>query len=193
MWDFASSAGLGLLLGLSLAAPPGPMNALIAAHATQNGFGRAVRVGLAAPIVDTFYLLVVTFGVARLFDLNRHQMILGLAGALLMAYLAWSTARMEPSRASRLPGFWVMTGLSLTNPYQIGWWVTAGTAFLLAEGAPGAVGFVGGIFSWVFVFAFLMSHGAKRWSWFTPVTQVASADLLVLFALLLATRALSGV
>lgn len=168
------------------------MNAIIASHATRHGAAQAIRVGLAAPLVDTLYLLVVTFGLARAVRLEPFQAPLALGGALLMAVLAWQTTRGSLRPQANLPGFTAMTVLSLTNPYQIGWWLTAGVGFLLVEGLPGAVGFVVGIFGWVFIFATAMAHGARRWNWFEPLTQIVSANLLLGFALLMALRGLSG-
>ena len=180
----ASSLAFGFFLGLSLAAPPGPMNALIASHATRNGFSRAVRVGVAAPIVDTFYLVLVAFGLTKLVDVTPYLGWLAVVGGALMMFFAWQVVRIRPDAApTSLPGFQTMAWLSLTNPLQIGWWLTLGTASLASEGLLWAAGFLVAIFGWVVVFAFLMAHGARRWAWFEPLTLVLSADVMVAFGL----------
>ena len=52
----------GFLLGLSLAAPPGPMNALIAREAGARGMASGLRVGMGAPVADVVWLGVLVWG-----------------------------------------------------------------------------------------------------------------------------------
>lgn len=176
---------LGFGLGLSLAVPPGPVNALIAREASRHGAFGGIRAGLPAPTLDTAYMLLVAFGLPRLVDLERWTPWLAGIGAALMLYLAWDTARVRaaaaapPARASAL---WAVT---LTNPFQYAWWLSAGAAFLARQGLWGAVGFVVAVFGWVLVLSHLVARGAQRWPWFTPATTLLSADLLLVFALLL--------
>ena len=176
---------LGFGLGLSLAVPPGPVNALVVREASRHGLWGGVRAGLPAPTVDTFWMLLVVFGLPRLVDLEPVLPWLAGVGALLMLYLAWDTARVRdhattpPVKAAAL---WAVT---LTNPFQYAWWLSAGTAFLTQQGVYGAVGFVIAVFGWVFALSNLVAHGAQRWPWFTSAMTLMSADLLVVFALLL--------
>jgi threonine/homoserine/homoserine lactone efflux protein len=185
-------AGLGL--GLSLAIPPGPVNALIAREASRNGAASAIKAGLAAPIVDTLYMLAVVFGLPRLVDVDRYLPALALLGAVLMAYLAWATARPHASTQARSPKavFAAVFVLSVANPLQVGWWLTAGTALLREQGAWAMAGFFTAIFGWVFAFGWGMAHGARRWAWLEPAVLVISADLLLAFAVLLLARAATG-
>ncbi|MEA3203403.1 MAG: hypothetical protein QOI63_1078, partial [Thermoplasmata archaeon] len=81
----------GLALGFSLAIPPGPVNALIAREASQRGAASAIRAGLAAPIVDSLYMVAVLFALSFLVDVQPYLPALALLGAVLMAYLAWAT------------------------------------------------------------------------------------------------------
>jgi threonine/homoserine/homoserine lactone efflux protein len=182
-------AGFGL--GLSLAVPPGPVNALILREASRHGAWGGVRAGLPAPIVDSAYLVLVVVGLPRLIDLDAVTPYLAGVGVALMLYLAWDTVRLRaagpvpPVRASAL---WAVT---LSNPFQYAWWLSAGVVFLTSHGVWGAAGFVVAVFGWVFVFSNLAAHGATRWDWFVPATTLLSADLLVVFALLL-VRAATG-
>lgn len=187
-----AQAAAGLGIGLSLAAPPGPINALIAQQAAAHGWRRGLAAGLAAPVVDTAYLVVVLFGLPALVDLQPFLPWLAAAGALLMGYLAWATVRIraEPEPAPRT--FTAVLALSLANPFQLTWWVSVGPSFLAEQGAWGIAGFLAGIFAWVAAFAWLVERGALRWPWFTPTLQVVSADLLLLFALRLALTASTG-
>ena len=176
-------AGIGL--GYSLAVPPGAVNALIAREASRHGAWGGIRAGLPAPIVDTGWMLLVVFGLPRLVDLHPFLPWLAGIGGLLMLYLAWDTARVRGHAAEppvKAAALWAVT---LTNPFQYAWWLSAGTAFLGKQGVYGAVGFVLAVFSWVFILGNLVAHGAQRWDWFTPAVTVLSADLLVVFALLM--------
>lgn len=184
----------GFALGLSLAIPPGPVNAIIAREASQRGAGAAIRAGIAAPIADTIYMVVVVLGLPRVVDVRPYLPSLALLGAVLMGYLAWATAR-PPRPDAAVPkgaAFATVFALAMANPLQIGWWLTAGTAFLGAQGTLGVAGFLLAIFAWVVVFAEGMARGARRWDWLEPLVAVASADLLLLFALLLIAQAAVG-
>lgn len=183
------AAGLGFAIGLSLAAPPGPMNAIIAREASRHGAAAGLRVGIAAPIADTIYLVVLWFGLGRFLDGPVVLRVAALLGCLLMLRFAWLTARVHGADGGEAPPratFWGTFLVSMTNPLQITWWLTAGYILLVREGVWGVGGFLLAVFGWVAVFSKVMAHGASRWSWFTPAVTVLSADLLFLFALLLA-------
>jgi threonine/homoserine/homoserine lactone efflux protein len=182
------SWGAGLALGLSLAGPPGPVNALIAREATRHGWWAGLRAGLAAPLLDTLYMVVVLLGVARLVDLQAVGPFLAAAGAAMMAFLAWSTVRMRDAPAPPV-SIAAAVVVTATNPFQYAWWLSAGLAFMTRQGAWGIAGFLMAIFGWVLVFSLLVARGASRWPWFAPVVTLASADLLFGFALQLAAVA----
>ncbi|MCA1819191.1 MAG: LysE family transporter [Thermoplasmatota archaeon] len=181
----------GLGLGLSLAAPPGAVSALVAREAGRHGFGAGVRAGIPAPIVDTAYLCAVLFGVRQFVDLEAFTVPLSAIGAALMAYLAWDTVRHRatpPAPAGR----WAVWAVTLTNPFQYAWWLSAGAVLVIPLGPWGIAGFLMAIYGWVVVFSFLVAHGAARWSWFAPFLEVLSADLLLAFALQLGYVASAG-
>jgi threonine/homoserine/homoserine lactone efflux protein len=180
----------GLGLGLSLAGPPGPVNALIARESSLHGPLAGIRAGLPAPIVDTAYLSIVLLG-ASAFDLRAAQAPLALVGAVVLAYLAAATVR-PAAQGRRLSGPWAVWLVTLTNPFQYAWWLSAGAAFLLHEGPWGIAGFLVAIFGWVAVFSHLVHRGATKWPWFTPALEVVSANLLVAYAARLALQGLQS-
>jgi threonine/homoserine/homoserine lactone efflux protein len=161
----------------------------VAREASRHGAWGGIRAGLPAPTVDTFWMLVVVFGLPRFVDLEPFTPWLAGVGALLMAYLAWDTARIHAHAAAppvRATALWAVT---LGNPFQYAWWLSAGTAFLADQGVWGALGFVAAVYGWVFALSHLVAHGAQRWGWFTPSMTLLSADLLLAFAFLLAWTA----
>ena len=188
MW---AALAFGFLLGLSLAAPPGPMNALIAKEASRHGFGHGVKAGVGAPVADVLWLLAMYVGFGRLFEGGRFVTAAAGVGAVVMtvfAYQAWE--QRAPRAADRPATFWAFLLAALTNPYQAAWWLSGGFVFVQSQGAAGIPGFLLGIFGWVLVFAFLVAHGADRWTWFGPVVRYASAGLLGFFAVVLALVAM---
>ncbi len=187
-----AAVALGLGLGFSLAAPPGPVNALIARSAAAGGASAGVRAGIPAPIVDTAYMLLVLFGVARLVDLEALTPWLASAGAVLMAWLAVQVAKVPSGDGKALAGPAAVWAVTLTNPFQYAWWVSAGAGDLVQVGAFGIAGFLAAIFGWVFLFSHLVAHGALRWPWFAPAISLLSADLLLLYAIRLAWRGLGA-
>lgn len=184
------SVALGFGLGLSLAVPPGAVNALVTREATRGGAWAGIRAGLPAPIVDTAYMLLVLFGLTRLIDIESWTPWLAGIGALVMGYLAIDTVRVRDEGPARLSGPFAVWAVTLTNPFQYAWWLTAGASDLVAAAPWGVLGFLAAIFSWVFVLAYLVARGATRWAWFGPAVTVVAADLLLVYALRLGFKAL---
>ena len=177
----------GFTLGLSLAAPPGPMNALIARESAHRGWGAGLRIGLGAPVADVLWLAVMYFGLGRIFDAPGLLRGAAAVGALIMAYFAYDTYRARHPEAADWPAtFTAGFAAALTNPYQAAWWLSGGFVFVQSQGLAGVPGFLLGIFGWVVLFAWLVAHGAGRWHWFAPVVRLASAALLAVFSVLLA-------
>ncbi len=179
-------AGIGL--GLSLAAPPGALNALIAREAGRHGFLPAVKTGLGAPVADTVFLVILVLGLDRVLEVPGLVRVAAGAGAVLMAYFAVTTWRSPDEAAEEgLPRatFAAAFAMAMTNPFQIGWWLSGGYVFLQNQGLWGMAGLLVGIFGWVVGFSWLVANGAQRWAWFKPLVRLSSAVLLGGFSLLL--------
>ena len=52
----------GMVFGLALAAPPGPMNAVIATESVLRGWGAGFRAGLGAMVADVCFFLLALVG-----------------------------------------------------------------------------------------------------------------------------------
>jgi threonine/homoserine/homoserine lactone efflux protein len=129
----------GLLFGLALAAPPGPMNAIIAEESVVRGFGSGFRAGLGAMTADVLFFLLALAGAVTVVErAPRLRAAMVAVGGLLMLYFAVDAARSteatltaeEASGESR--GFSKALVLGLTNPYQILFWLTVGVGLLEA-------------------------------------------------------------
>ncbi len=184
---------LGIGTGLSLAAPPGPMNAIIAREASRHSVAAGIRAGLGAPVADVLFLIAVLLGLdAAQGTVWFDRFLAGAAavGVVLLTWLAISTARARPARPDDRPtAFWAGFGIALTNPYQIGWWLSGGVVLVEDQGMGFFVGLLAGIFGWVVGFSIAMHRGSRRWDALAPLVQVLSADLLLAFAIVVAVVA----
>jgi threonine/homoserine/homoserine lactone efflux protein len=127
----------GILFGLSLAAPPGPMNAIIAEESVVRGWLAGVISGTGAMTADIVFFLLAFAGVATVVEqwpALRGTMIT--LGGLLMLYFAYDAVNSAQSTLTGdgVPGdsrgFEKALVLGLTNPFQILFWLTVGVALL---------------------------------------------------------------
>ena len=157
LYDFV----LGMVFGFLLAAPPGPMNALIAAEATRSPI-HGTSVGLGAMSADGI-LMVITYFFSRVLGYYAHYLYF--VGFAVMIYLAVSILRSTFSHRSsggnRSPFLNYFMGISmgLTNPYQVFWWLTAGLSFMGIFGIFSVIGLFLAILIWVFVFPYTVYVG----------------------------------
>ncbi len=222
----------GGVFGLALAAPPGPMNAVIAEESVRNGWWAGVRTGAGAMTADVAFFVLALVGVVRDAPLLGAVMIA--AGGVLMLYFAYGAARAArsghgtatldrdgaPGRSGRTValqgsetatvraesqtggGFRKALALSITNPYQIVFWLTVGVRLLepgtvdvlgmapwiggalagqlLVETGSAAllVGFFGGILVWILAFPTVLVGAQHRLRTFGTAVAVASAVIL---------------
>lgn len=205
------AAVAGVLLGLSLAAPPGPMNAIIAEESVLRGWSAGFRAGLGAMSADACFFLVALAGVATVLrDAPTVRTGMMALGGVLMCYFAVGAAKSarESFTAREIgdsAGFRKTFALSFTNPYQILWWLTVGVALLdpgtlaltvpvggeiaIATGSPAiVVGFFGGIALWIALFPLVLTSAGRRVDGFAPFVAGGSALILAGFGLLFLYR-----
>jgi len=128
----------GVLFGLALAAPPGPMNAVIAEESVVRGWSAGLRAGLGAMVADAcFFVLALVGLVAVVRQRPVVETTLLAVGGLLMLYFAVGAVRNARSFVSDSDevsddgnGFRKAFLLALTNPYQIVFWLTVGVGLL---------------------------------------------------------------
>jgi threonine/homoserine/homoserine lactone efflux protein len=148
MADVVVSTGAGVVFGLALAAPPGPMNAVIAEESVLRGWTAGFRAGLGAMSADAVFFVLSLVGVVAFVD--QFPTVRGLmigVGGVLMLYFAYGAASelgatFEPSDETVADGgetdetdetgagFRKAFLLAITNPYQILFWLTIGVALL---------------------------------------------------------------
>ncbi|MBP2293466.1 LysE family translocator [Azospirillum rugosum] len=122
----------GLAIGLSIAAPVGPIGLLCIRRTLADGPAHGFASGLGAASADAVYGAIAGFGVALVTDaLVGSQTALKLVGGLMLLWLGWSTLRARPSdrpadrpaaarTAGGLAGAYASTFLlTLANPATI--------------------------------------------------------------------------
>ncbi|MFC6975549.1 LysE family translocator [Halomicroarcula sp. GCM10025709] len=132
------TAAGGVLFGLALAAPPGPMNAVIAEESAVRGWRAGFTAGLGAMTADACFFVLALLGAATIVTDTpglRRVMIAG--GGLLMLWFAYGAVReantlstAEADVAEQSQGFRKAFVLALTNPYQVAFWLTVGIGLL---------------------------------------------------------------
>lgn len=200
----------GVLFGLALAAPPGPMNAVIAEESVLRGWSAGFRAGLGAMTADVvFFLLALAGLVAVVHRLPTLRSATFVVGGLLMLYFAYGAARgatesFRGSAPEESRGFSKAFALSLTNPYQIIFWLTAGVGLLTpgtvdvlgyaSDALSGAVvvetghpalvaGLFGGVALWIAGFPAALAAAERRIESLAPAIAYASAVVLAAFGL----------
>jgi threonine/homoserine/homoserine lactone efflux protein len=177
--DLIGLVASGIALGLSVAAPIGPVNIAVIRRGLVSGFFAAWMLGLGAAAADTFYVILVFLGLAPvLAESIPFRLALWIIGGMFLIYLGATSARptgvldsIAPS-APRVELHPFLTGLGMTllNPMTIVSWLAIGGAFfssiaLVERGVSGSF-FVGGIFAgsalWFSSIAISL-HFARRW------------------------------
>lgn len=180
----------GLLLAWSLAAPPGPANAMMAELAARRGWSAGIMTGLGAITADFAMFLLMWLGVLRVLAFMPWlQVVLGAVGVVLMLRFAWgayAAARAPATADASARGGFVKAFLTIiTSPFNHAWWATAGATMFAELGIWVVVGFFGGLLTWVVFWCGLAQAGA-RIRRFSEIVGYASAVLLAFFAIVVA-------
>nr|WP_263005155.1 LysE family transporter [Natronobiforma cellulositropha] len=222
--SWLSTFAVGVLFGLALAAPPGPMNAIIAEESVVRGFRSGVRAGGGAMAADVVFFVLTVVGVATVVTaFATLESLLFVLGGLLMVWFAADAARAayavgsytDTGTEESTAGFRKTFVLSLTNPYQLTFWLTAGVGLVTPghvdltrhvpalERVAGAavvetghptllVGFFGGIVVWIVCFPAVLAAVGRRIDSFAPAVAVSSALVLAGFGVVFCWLGLSG-
>lgn len=197
----------GLILGWSVAWPPGPINAEIIRRgilprSQEGGFWAAWKVGLGACTGDFIWALGVSAGAGALINTPLVRTILGVISFGLLLFLAsvfargawraWQEQRAaNPSAISEkrraLPGFLLGLTVALTSPWNIGFWLAVigsqsgrlSGSFLQSIFLASAV--VLGAIAWTLVLSVTVQLGARIFA--RPAWQIGTQALTALVML----------
>ncbi|MBO1513607.1 LysE family transporter [Metabacillus bambusae] len=120
-----------IFLGLSLAAPIGPVNAAQLDKGIKGGFFNAWLVGLGATIADLFYMLLVYLGLVNFLEIPFIKSFLWIFGFFVLVYtgmeslLGAGKITIQNQRAKVTYSRSFMSGffMSLANPLTIMFWL----------------------------------------------------------------------
>ena len=120
-----------MFLGLSLAAPIGPVNSARIDKGIKNGFWHAWIVGAGSMIADGCFMLLVYLGLNQFLTVPIIQVFLWLFGAFILLYTGFeSILKMDKvalsynrSKDSLLHCFLVGFIMSITSPLSILFWL----------------------------------------------------------------------
>ncbi len=130
----------GMLLGLSLALPPGPVTAVMMNAGAHGRLRESLATAAGAIGGDAIWLALAATGAATALQREPRAVgFLGLLGASLLLWMAWRswTAEVGPDRGpgSFRMGFFIV----LTSPFSLAWWLGNGTLLFSAWGLTGIV------------------------------------------------------
>jgi threonine/homoserine/homoserine lactone efflux protein len=125
-----SYAGLlsgGVLLGLSIAAPIGPVNIAMIQRGLREGFRGAFLLGTGSTVADLIYILLAYAGADPLSHLAWARIVLFASGALVMGWLGYVAIRVAvedhgmrdpavPAQASTRSAFAAGFGNTIVTP-----------------------------------------------------------------------------
>jgi threonine/homoserine/homoserine lactone efflux protein len=183
----------GALLGLSLAAPPGPVIAVIAGASARGRTRESIATGLGAMTGDAVWLGLVVLGfIAFLKDHGRLIGLLGLAGGGLLLWMAWETwrAARRGIGESSTPGSYRLGFVTvLTSPYSFAWWMASGPILIRTLGGAGIAGLFLSILVYVVAFTYAMKWLGERVRHTAAAVAYVSVAILAVFGVLFALAA----
>ncbi|MED3563224.1 LysE family transporter [Bacillus xiapuensis] len=120
-----------ILLGLSLAAPIGPINAAQIDRGIRSGFLHAWLIGVGAVVADGVYMLIVYIGVVQFLETPIVKTFLWLFGCFVLIYtgiesiLKAGTLNLEYTRNKEplIKSFFAGFLMSISNPLTILFWL----------------------------------------------------------------------
>lgn len=204
----------GLVLGWSVAWPPGPINAEMIRRALLprrqgGGFWAAWQLGLGACTGDFLWAFGVAAGAGPLLASPRLHLALGVISFLLLLFLAftfargaWRAAQANVGGASAprsaggsatSRGYLLGLVLALTSPWNIGFWFAVVGGQGAAQGHATflsslmlAAAVVSGAIAWTIVLCTALKLGARIFA--RPAWQVGTQAVSALVMLLFAAR-----
>jgi len=175
------SAFLGAGLAFSLAIPPGPINAMMAATSTISRF-RASLIGFGAMTADAVFLSVVVLLHGAIPGNLRPP--LAIIGGLVIIYMGTKLTMEKENKEGKGGGYFSGLFVGISNPYQLGWWVTAGLTMVSIFGYASIAGFFGALLVWVTAFPFALSKLTQKYKDTLPkLVKLVSAVALFLFGI----------
>lgn len=155
IWEWLAK---GILLGLSIAAPVGPISILCVKKTLTSGFKTGLFCGLGAATADAIYGSIAGFGLSAVTSLlMEYKTVLQAAGGLFICYLGIRSLLLAPrtesvetsaEKDSSLRSYVMTLLLTLSNPITIVFFlgVFGASRILMSQSGTGMPAFIGGVF-----------------------------------------------
>ena len=167
-----------ILLGLTLAAPIGPVNVEIIKRGLNGGFRQALLTGAGAMCADATYLTLIFFGLTSFLNSAFIAGLLGIAGSFILIYLGAVSVKEYFKKTTEAPApqkrifkhsFVAGFALAISSPMTIVWWTGVFGALMASQGPVktslsaflSCLSILLGCFLWVFFLAAAL-HGGKK-------------------------------
>jgi threonine/homoserine/homoserine lactone efflux protein len=176
MYDIFQMFILGFAIGLTGALAPGPTLVATINASVAGTWTTGLKVSLGHLIVELFLLVLILFGLTSV-ALPYTSAIAGTGGIALILFGGLTIAGSRKATMSNSPvqSFTspYMAGVvtSAANPYFWIWWLSIGSAMVLA-GLQGGLGFVG---------FFMIGHWSADIVWYTLVSTGVSKGRTILY------------
>lgn len=175
MYDLPQMVLLGFVIGLSGALAPGPTLVATINASLEGRWTAGLKISLGHIIAESVIFILIVMGFAA-FALPYANVIGGIGGIALIAFgvltIAGSrsaTMSLSPAGSGTNP---YLAGMmtSAANPYFWIWWLSIGSAMVIA-------GLQGGL---VLAGAFMLGHWTADTGWFTLVSTGVSRGKTIL-------------
>ena len=190
----------GVLMGLGVSVPIGPINVLIMSYALRS-YTKALCLGLGAMSADMLYLALSAFGISQLAKIPIVFACISVFGAAFLLYIALGIYRdakrsvhlQSVERGSHVAVFGKGFLLNIFNPYVIMFWLSVSVSIGRERFGLALAGLVCGILSWITLFALAVYKSrAKISDRAARAFAYISALILLFFALKLIYAVIFG-
>ena len=190
----------GILMGLGVSVPIGPVNVLIMSYALRS-YTKALCLGLGAMSADMLYLALSAFGISQLAKIPIVFTCISVFGAAFLLYIALGIYReakrsvhlQSVERGSHVAVFGKGFLLNIFNPYVIMFWLSVSVSIGREHFGLALAGLVCGILSWITLFALAVYKSrAKISDRAARAFAYISALILLFFALKLIYAVIFG-
>ena len=166
-----------IALGISLAAPIGPVNVEVIRRGLGRGFLPAFSLSRGAASADTTYLLLIFFGLSSVINISVVKTLIWTFGAMVLIYLGYQSVKeslgnvvldragTRSGRNSYVAGYII----TISNPMTIVWWVGVFGAVLGSSirdasrvaALSNSLTIIVGVIAWFFTLSLLLHWGRR--------------------------------
>lgn len=187
---------IGSITGLTASIPLGPAGMESVKKSIDKGFFSGFQVSLGAVLADYIYIFLIHFGLARIFDINKH--IEGIfwvfSGVLLFIFNKISKSSKSNSNnkinLNKIPGIFNGFLITFFNPSTPSIWIAMSGTILTVWESKGVTFFYVALASmfiatliWFIILNLMASNGLKKFSSDAVTENASKAIYYLLYAL----------